>query len=131
MTREAVRSSLAPRSPAPPPAPSLEIARARRALGAVAVAFVLVAFVIGDAAVRRRLRGRDGDALRAVGRLLPSSDLALSGGARWLRAPSMEEPGAAFADAPALPDPDPAGGIMAPPRSVWAEEVRREPAGAP
>ena len=28
-------------------------------------------------------------------------------------------------------DPDPAGGIMAPPRAVWAEEVRREPRGAP
>jgi hypothetical protein len=58
---------------------------------------------------------------------LPTGDLALSGGARWLRSPSLEEPSAAFADGPAVMDPDPAGGAMAPPIEVWsAIETRRE-----
>jgi hypothetical protein len=77
-----------------------------------------------DAAARRRARDREQPAIDAVARRLPSSDLALAGGARWLRFPSLEEPGAAFQDGPALPDPDPAGGAMAPPRDVWAKELR-------
>jgi len=59
-----------------------------------------------------------------VAKRLPSTDLALSGGARWLRTPSLEEPGAAFSDGPALPDPDPAGGALSPPREVWTEEAQ-------
>jgi hypothetical protein len=59
-------------------------------------------------------------AIDAVASRLPTSDLALSGGARWLRAISLEEPGAAFADGPALPDPDPAGAAMAPPVELWS-----------
>jgi hypothetical protein len=77
-----------------------------------------------DARARRRARDADQGAIDAVARRLPSSDLALSGGARWLRFPSLEEPGAAFQDGPALPDPDPAGGTMAPPREAWSREAR-------
>ena len=72
-----------------------------------------------DAGARQRHRSRRRPAIDALAVRLPTSDLALSGGARWLRAPSMEEPNAAFADGPALPDPDPAGGVMAPPIDVW------------
>jgi hypothetical protein len=76
----------------------------------------LVVALIGlDARSRRAERAADAPAIAAVARRLPTSDLALSGGARWLRSPSLEEPGAAFADGPASPDPDPAGGAMAPP----------------
>jgi hypothetical protein len=78
-----------------------------------------------DAAARRKTRAGDEAAIRAVASRVPSSDLALSGGARWLRFPSLEEPGAAFQDGPALPDPDPAGGTMAPPRAAWATEAKR------
>jgi hypothetical protein len=81
---------------------------------------VVIAVLATDARIRRRDRDGDAAALAVVAARLPSSDLALSGGARWLRAPSVEEPGAAFADGPALPDPDPAGGAMAPPVEVWS-----------
>jgi len=94
---------------------------------AVIVLLVLPASMLGiavDAAARRQMRRADQAAIEAVGRRLPSNDLALSGGARWLRFPSLEEPGAAFQDGPALPDPDPAGGVMAPPREAWSHEVR-------
>ncbi len=86
---------------------------------------VSLGVIAADAASRRSRRAREQAAVDAVARRLPSSDLALAGGARWLRMPSMEEPGAAFADGPALPDPDPAGGLMAPPREVWTLERTR------
>ena len=73
-----------------------------------------------DAHARRAASAADTPAIDAVARRLPTSDLALSGGARWLRAVSLEEPGAAFADGPALPDPDPAGAAMAPPVELWS-----------
>ncbi|CAN5904098.1 hypothetical protein BH11MYX4_BH11MYX4_17250 [soil metagenome] len=72
-----------------------------------------------DAHARRAAKERETPSIDALARRLPSSDLALSGGARWLRSVSLEEPGAAFADGPALPDPDPAGAAMAPPVEVW------------
>jgi hypothetical protein len=78
-----------------------------------------------DARARRAGREREDVAVRLLSHRLPSADLALSGGARWLRFPSLEEPGAAFADGPATPDPDPAGGMMAPPAEVWAAEAAR------
>jgi hypothetical protein len=37
----------------------------------------------------------------------------------------MAEPGAAFADAPAALDDDPAGGAISAPRDAWAGEARR------
>ncbi len=85
---------------------------------------VLVA-ITAHARHARARRSAEQPAIVQLAPRLPSSDLALSGGARWLRMPSLEEPGAAFADGPALPDPDPAGGAMAPPREVWAAETRR------
>jgi hypothetical protein len=92
-----------------------------RALLLAALPVVIV--VIGlDAHARRARREADRPAIAAVARRLPSGDLALSGGARWLRTPSLEEPGAAFADGIAVPDPDPAGGSMAPPIAVWSEK---------
>ena len=87
-----------------------------------AVVLVLPAVVAGlslDARRQRAGRRARREAIDALAERLPTSDLALSGGARWLRAPSMEEPNAAFVDGPALPDPDPAGGAMAPPSAAW------------
>lgn len=76
---------------------------------------LVIASIAVDARLRRADRLTTAPAISAVSRRLPAGDLALSGGARWLRSPSLEEPGAAFADGPASPDPDPAGGAMAPP----------------
>jgi hypothetical protein len=103
-----------------------------RAIAAVLLSSPLLVILLltVDADARRAARRKDEPSLQAVAARLPSSDLALSGGARWLRMPSLEEPSAAFADGPALPDPDPAGGAMAPPIEVWraADERRgREP----
>jgi hypothetical protein len=100
--------------------------RRRLALLLVASPALVIGAISFDARARRAAARRDAAAVEALARRLPSSDLALSGGARWLRTPSLEEPGAAFADGPALPDPDPAGGAMAPPEEVW----RAERAGA-
>lgn len=102
-------------------------ARAIALLGLVSPALVIVALSI-DASARRAARRAEEPALATVALRLPTSDLALSGGARWLRAPSLEEPGAAFADGPALPDPDPAGGVMAPPIEIWTEMAERRKA---
>ena len=97
-----------------------------RALGKLAVLLLAAALgalvaVSADASNRRAARLREQAAIDAVARRLVAPDLALSGGARWLRSPSLEEPGAAFAEGPAVPDPDPADGIMAPPRALWVE----------
>jgi hypothetical protein len=94
---------------------------------------VVIGALTSDARARRHARGAEQPAIDELARRLPTSDLALSGGARWLRAPSLEEPGAAFADGPASPDPDPAGGAMAPPVSLWrtTEERNRKARGVP
>lgn len=95
-------------------------ARTRRIAIALVVSPALVVMGLAyDAHARRAAKELDAPAIDAVARRLPTSDLALSGGARWLRAVSLEEPGAAFADGPALPDPDPAGAAMAPPAELW------------
>lgn len=95
------------------------------ALGCMASPLLVIAVIGVDAGLRRE-RSRALDPLFAtVASRLPTSDLALAGGARWLRSPSLEEPGAAFADGPALPDPDPAGGAIAPPIEVWIESAAR------
>jgi len=91
-----------------------------------------IALIGLDARARRHARARDLPAIVAVAERLPSNGLALCGGARWLRFPALEEPGAAFQDGVALPDPDPAGGAMSPPVAVWQEMSRRgEQAGGP
>lgn len=51
---------------------------------------------------------------RAVAARLPAPDLALAGGARHLRMPSLEEQWAPFEDSPGLLDLDPAGGFFYP-----------------
>ena len=99
-------------------------ARAIALLGLLSPALVIAGISI-DARARRAARQAEEPALAAVAARLPTSDLALSGGARWLRAVSLEEPGAAFADGPAQPDPDPAGGAMAPPIEVWSAAAER------
>lgn len=97
------------------------------ALAVLAAAALSMAIVAVDARGRRAARASASGAVDAAVRALPAPDFALSGGARWLRTPSLEEPGAAFADGPAFPDPDPAGGAMAPPRGAWADEPARRP----
>lgn len=74
-----------------------------------------------DAHLRRARAERGQPVTDAVAVRLPSPDMALFGGARWLRAPTLEEPGAAFADGPGAVDPDPAGGLVAPPKAAWAK----------
>ncbi|MBX3228737.1 MAG: hypothetical protein KIT84_08800 [Labilithrix sp.] len=97
-------------------------ARARKIAFALLASPVVVVAVLSFDASRRRAASRaQQPAVDALAVRLPTSDLALSGGARWLRAPSLEEPSAAFADGPAIPDPDPAGGAMAPPVGAWPE----------
>ena len=92
---------------------------------ALVVSPVLVIAGLSVDASARRSRARDQQpAIDVLAARLPTSDLALSGGARWLRAPSLEEPAAAFQDGPAIPDPDPAGGAMAPPVDAWPERRR-------
>lgn len=93
----------------------------RRVVGILLVVspVLVIAGLAYDAHARRAAKAAELPAIDALAKRLPSSDLALSGGARWLRAISLEEPGAAFADGPALPDPDPAGAAMAPPVEVW------------
>ena len=91
----------------------------RLAVILVASPVLVVAGLGYDAHARRAAKASDQPAIDALAVRLPSSDLALSGGSRWLRSVSLEEPGAAFADGPALPDPDPAGGAMAPPVEAW------------
>jgi hypothetical protein len=85
----------------------------------------VLALLAVDARSKRAARAAQQPAITVVAMRLPSNGLSLSGGARWLRAPGLEEPGAAFADGIAVPDPDPAGGAMAPPRAAWLEERRR------
>lgn len=89
------------------------------AVGLVLSPLLVIAGLTADARMRRAHAREQQPAVDALAVRLPTSDLALSGGARWLRAPSLEEPNAAFQDGPAIPDPDPAGGAMAPPVEVW------------
>lgn len=96
-----------------------------KALSLLLSPVIVIAVIAFDARARRAESARHDEEVKTLVQRLPSGDLALSGGARWLRSISLEEPGAAFADGPALPDPDPAGAAMAPPVEVWAG--RREP----
>lgn len=85
------------------------------ALLAVAAALGILVAVWADAARRAGARRHDENAIREVASLLPSGDLAWNGGARWVRFVSLEEPSAASADGPLMPDPDPAGVLVSPP----------------
>lgn len=92
--------------------------------GAVAAVLVLVA-IAADAA-----RRRDADAARDASRRelverLGTADLALSSTSRWLRHPSLAEPGAPFADGPASLDTDPAGAAIGAPREIFSGAASR------
>jgi hypothetical protein len=87
----------------------------------IAIEVIVLSAVAVHAHARHARRAGDQQAIAAVSRLMPGADLSLAGAARHLRFPSLEEPGAAFADAPALPDTDPAGGALAPPTEVYSE----------
>jgi hypothetical protein len=86
-------------------------------LGIEAIVLAALAF---HAQAKGRSRLADQPAIAAVSRLMPGADLSLAAPARHLRFPSLEEPGAAFTDAPASVDTDPAGGALAPPVDVYA-----------
>jgi hypothetical protein len=94
------------------------------ALGSTALALVFVAW---HARAQALLRREEQPAIHAVTRLLPAPDLSFAGSARHLRFPSLEEPGAAFADAPASPDLDPAGAAVAPPTDVFVRVEKPAP----
>ena len=97
------------------------------ALASLAVALVAIG---AHAKARSAARDRETPAIHAVSRLLPHGDLAIAGGARHLRFPTLEEPGAAFSEGPGSPDQDPAGGALAPPIELYVETAltsRRAP----
>lgn len=84
---------------------------------------VVFGLALHAAGARRQERGTE-KATLAVVRRLPSADFAFAGGSRHLRFVSLEEPQAAFADGPCLPDPDPAGGLIGAPRAAYADAVQ-------
>ena len=92
-----------------------------------------VGWMLQDAAARRAGQAARAPWVGAVVRLLGAADLALSSASRWLRHPSLTEPGAPFADGPAILDNDPAGAALAPPREVLAgaPEAAQGPARGP
>ncbi len=98
-------------------------ARARALASSLVIGVAMLGAVAADASRLRHAAARGEPAVLAVAARLPSPDLALSGGARWLREPSLEEPSAPFDLGPAMLDPDPAGGLIAPPTEVWVEET--------
>ena len=98
----------------------------RRLFGTAALgvggAFVasLVAMLVHADAQRAKATAPHEERQRAsVVRLVGVADLAVSSSSRWLRHPSVSEPGAAFSDAPAMLDTDPAGAAVAPPRALY------------
>lgn len=94
---------------------------ARAPVSAIGGAALVLAAVAWHAQGRTFDRGREQPAIDAIMRLLPAPDLSFAGSARHLRFPSLEEPGAAFADVPAGPDLDPAGAAVAPPTAVYTD----------
>ncbi|HQY60823.1 MAG: hypothetical protein IPF92_19875 [Myxococcales bacterium] len=91
------------------------------------VALPLTIAALGThASLARRAEAARAPAKRLVVSRLPSADLAFAGGSRHLRFLSLEEPQAAFADGPGLPDPDPAGGLVGVPRETFAGAYTRE-----
>ncbi|HMJ56364.1 MAG TPA: hypothetical protein VK540_30055 [Polyangiaceae bacterium] len=92
---------------------------ARAPLSALGLTALLLGVIAWHAHARAGERRHEQAAIDAVTRLLPAPDLSFAGSSRHLRFPSLEEPGAAFADAPAMPDLDPAGAAVAPPTAVY------------
>jgi hypothetical protein len=77
-------------------------------------------WMLVDATLRRSAQRERAPHVQSIVRLLGLADLALSSSSRWLRHPSITEPGAAFADGPAILDNDPAGAVIGPPHDVLA-----------
>jgi hypothetical protein len=93
----------------------------RRLTGLAGISLGLAAALLGVSidAARRRAQQRDRRArVEGVVRALGTADLALSSASRWLRHPSATEPGAPFADGPAILDADPAGALIGPPAEI-------------
>lgn len=85
----------------------------RRLAASLTVLLLPVLATAGVAAsVRPQPRETTGE--QQLARRLPAPDLALAGGARHLRMPSLEERWAPFHDSPGLLDVDPAGGFFRP-----------------
>jgi len=103
--------------------------RTSSALGSFLFCALVLVSIAVDASLRRAESAKSSHAVLVVAARLPSSDLAMSGGARWLRSPSLAEPSAAFDLGPAMLDPDPAGGLLDPPREEWKTETLRTPRG--
>jgi hypothetical protein len=99
--------------------------RVRTPLLALTLEAAVLVGLIAHARARASRRQSEQPAIEAISRVLPAADLSLAGAARHLRFPSLEEPGAAFTDAPASPDLDPAGGALAPPIDVYAASARK------
>jgi hypothetical protein len=76
--------------------------------------------IIADAARCRAASVQRINQSRMVVRLFGTADMVLSSSSRWLRHPSLSEPGAPFADGPAILDIDPAGAMIGPPLEVLA-----------
>ena len=91
----------------------------RAPVSLLAIEAVVLTGIAAHAFRKRAERQLAVPAITAVSRLLPGADLSVSGGTRQLRFPSIEEPGAAFSDAPASADIDPAGAALAPPIDVY------------
>ena len=119
-------------------------ARRRRLGGAAALggggalAALLVAMLAHAATLRTAAHAPDAERARAaIVELVGAPDLAVSSSSRWLRHPSLSEPGAAFTDAPCVLDTDPAGAAIGPPRALHRGterarvETRLRPRGAP
>lgn len=96
------------------------------ALGAGgALAVLLVAMLVHAHVGRARATSPGAERERALlVRLVGVADLAVSSSSRWLRHPSSSEPGAAFSDAPAMLDTDPAGAAIAVPRELYRSTSR-------
>ena len=77
-----------------------------------------------DAAERRVDRAARQGEREATVRLLGTADLFLSSSSRWIRHPSLSEPGAAFHELPAGLDVDPAGGVIGPAPELLAGGAR-------
>jgi hypothetical protein len=99
---------------------------ARTPLLALALEAAVLMGILAHARARASARRSEQPAIDAIAPFLPGADLSLAGAARHLRFPSQEEPGAAFTDAPASPDLDPAGGALAPPIDVYAASAMKK-----
>ena len=84
-------------------------------VAALALLAVGTLWMLLDAAAQRARRQERNPQVESIVRLLGVADLALSSSSRWLRHPSVTEPGAPFADGPGILDNDPAGAMIGPP----------------